>query len=379
MKKLIRKNVLKIEYYEPGLSIEALKREFVTEAEISKLASNENPLGPSPLAVKAIEKNLEEGSLYPDNKCFFLREKLAANLKISPDQLCIGNGTTELIFLIGLAFINPGETFIMSECSFIMAKIVAQVMDAHLIEVPLKNNKHDLDAVLRKIKKDTKIVYFDNPMNPIGTMINKKEVRRFMDRIPADIVVVFDEAYYEFAIKKDYPDTLKFIEEERNVIVLRTFSKLYGLAGLRVGYCIAQKDFIDPIKNVSPPFSVNRFAQIAAAAALDDRGHIKKTKEINESGKKFLYENLKKMNVSYIPSETNFVTMDVKTDANKIFEELQKRNLFVRPLTMYGKPTFLRVTVGTPEQNQRFIEAFKEIYTQRDKKRAFKLGRQSFH
>ena len=361
MKKLIRDNLLKIQPYEPGKPIEVLRRELDLEGEISKLASNENPLGPSPLAIEAIRKSLEEGHLYPDNSCYQLRTRLAEHLEVSPKNLSVGNGTTELILLMGMTFLNPGETFIMSESSFIMGKLVAQVMDSNLIEVPLKNYRHDFETILKSITNDTKIVYLDNPMNPIGTMMTQSEVSKFMEKIPEDIIVAFDEAYYEYVNDEDFPNTIKYIKEKKNVIVLRTFSKLYGLAGFRVGYCIAKEDFIEAIKKASPPFSVNRFAQIGALAALDDKDHIKKTKEINEAGKRLLHEHLDKMSVFYIPSETNFVTLDVKTDANKIAAELQKKGVIVRPLTMYGKPTFLRVTIGTLEQNKRFIETFKQI------------------
>ncbi|MBC8359375.1 MAG: histidinol-phosphate transaminase [Candidatus Aminicenantes bacterium] len=362
MKKLIRDNVLRIEQYEPGMPVEVLKRELAIEGEFSNLASNENPLGPSPLAINAIKKSLENGNLYPDNRCYYLKEKIAEHLGVPSKNLGVGNGTTELIYLIGVAFLNPGETFIMSESSFIMAKIIAQIMDNKLIEVPLKEYRHDLNNILRKITSDTKIVYFDNPMNPIGTVVAQQEFSMFMEKIPEDIIVVFDEAYYEYVNSKNFPNTLRFIEEGRNVIVLRTFSKMYGLAGFRVGYCAAKEEFIDAINRVSPPFSVNRFAQIGAVAALKDKTFIERTKEMNESGKKYLYENFEKMSVFYIPSETNFVTIDVKKGTKRIFEELQRKSVIVRPLTMYGKPTFLRVTVGTPEQNRRFIEAFKQVY-----------------
>lgn len=361
MKNLIRKNVLKVEYYEPGLPIEVIRKELGLK-EISKLASNENPLGPSPLATEAIRKSLKEGNFYPDNNCHHLRETLAEHLGIPKKHIGVGNGTTELILLMGLAFLNSKETLIMSESSFIMAKIVAQIMDCNLIEVPLKAYRHDLDSLARAVTHDTKIVYLDNPMNPIGTMVTKQDILRFMEKIPEDVIVVFDEAYYEYVNGENFPESLKFIEEGRNVIVLRTFSKVYGLAGFRVGYCIAKEDFLVAIKKVSPPFSVNRLAQIGAAVALKDKEHLKKTKEINESGKKFLYENFEKMSVFYIPSETNFVTIDTKTDAKRLSDELMKKGVIVRPLTMYGRPTFLRVTVGTQEQNIRFIDAFKQIY-----------------
>jgi histidinol-phosphate aminotransferase len=361
MKRLIRDAVLKIEQYEPGKSIEALKKEFFLDGEICKLASNENPLGPSPLAIQAIKRSLTEGHIYPDNNCQDLKERLSEHIGISPLNIEIGNGSTELIYLMGLTFLNPGDTFIMSESSFIMGKVVAQLMDSKLIEVPLKDYRHNLNAVLGKITEKTKIVYLDNPMNPIGTMITQREVSEFIEKVPPDVIVAFDEAYYDYVEKDDYPDTLKFIEEGRNVIIFRTFSKLYGLAGFRVGYCLAKSDFIEAIKRVSPPFAVNRFAQVAAAAALKDRRHQEKSKQINKSGKKFIYENFEKMSIPYIPSETNFVTIDLKNDAQEICEELKKRGVIVRSLAMYGKSSFFRVTVGTPKQNQKFIEAFQEI------------------
>ncbi len=362
MKKLIRDCVLKIEQYEPGKTIEVIRRELALEGEIHKLASNENPLGPSPLALKAIKDSLDEGHLYPDNRCHDLRERLAAHLGLPPENIAVGNGTTELIFLIGVAFLNPGETYITSQSSFIMGKIVAQIMDSQLIEIPLKENRHNLEAISNQISAETKIVYLDNPMNPIGTIITQEEAVKFMNKIPPDVVIAFDEAYFEYVSRDDYPNTLEFVKDGRNVIVLRTFSKLYGLAGFRIGYCVAKEDFIQAIQRVSPPFSVNRIAQAGAAAALNDHHHKKKTKEITASGKKFLCDHFDKMSVFYIPSETNFVTIDLKTDAQIVSKELQKYNVIVRPLTMYGKPTFLRVTIGTLEQNERFIDAFKQIF-----------------
>ena len=365
MKKLIRDNVFKIEQYEPGKPIEILQKELSLEGEISKLASNENPLGPSPLAIDAIKNSLAEGNLYPDNSCYQLRERLAANLGLSSEKLAVGNGTTELLYLMGVTFLNPEESFIMSETSFIMGKIVAQVMNSRLIEVPLKEYRHDLDAILKAITEETKIIYIDNPMNPVGTMANKKEISQFMEKVPEDLVVAFDEAYFEYVESATYPDTLRYVEERKNVIVFRTFSKLYGLAGLRVGYCVAKEEFIHALWRVSPPFAVNRLAQVAAAEALKDKQHIEKTKEMNESGKRFLYQSFEEMSVWYIPSETNFVTFDTKTDAKRISDALQRKGIIVRPLTMYGKPTFLRVTVGTAEQNKQFVDAFRKIIQNR--------------
>lgn len=364
MKKLIKENIIGIKTYEPGKPIEVLRKELNIKGEISKLASNENPLGPSPQALSAIKRSLHDSNLYPENSCFELRNKLAARVEVPPEWIGIGNGAAEIISLLGLAFLNPEEdTLIMSECSFIQAKLTAQIMNCRLLEIPLDNFRHNLDGILQSVTPSTKLVYIDNPMNPIGTTITKSEVSRFMDLIPEDVIVVFDQAYYEYVSQvEDYPLTLSYIHEGRNVILIRTFSKLYGLAGLRVGYCIAKEEFVNAIKTVKPPFSVNRVGQIGAAAALDDEEHVRKTKAVNEAGKRFLYKNFEKMGIFYIPSETNFITFDLQTEVTAIFEELQKRNVIVRTLGMYGKPTFLRVTIGTQEQNQQFINALKQVY-----------------
>ena len=362
MKKLIKDCVFTVENYEPGLPIEILQRKLCIEGDICKLASNENPLGPSPLALEAINKSLSDGHLYPDTSCHDLKEKLSDLMGIPKNCICVGNGTTELIYLLGVAFLDVGDTFIMSESSFIMGKIIAQIMNANLKQIPLRDFQHDLDSILKAVSRDTKIVYLDNPMNPIGSMKGRQDIERFMEKIPDDVIVVFDEAYHEYISRGDNPNTLQYVKEGRNVIVLRTFSKLFGLAGLRIGYGSAHKEFTRAIKQVSPPFSVNRLAQLGAIAALGDVDYIQNSKDINEAGKSFLYEKFEEMSLFYIPSETNFVTLDAKTDANKIAEELQKEGVIIRPLTMYGKPTFLRVTVGTLEQNQKFIDAFRRLY-----------------
>lgn len=362
MKKLIRDNVLKIEQYKPGKPAEVLGRELALKKEICKLASNENPLGPSPLAIEAIQKSLKEAHLYPDNSCNYLKGRLANHLRVLPENLKIGNGSSELILLLGLAFLNPEDTLIMSQSSFILAKIVTQIIGRKLEEVPLKEYHHDLDAILKSITPDTKIVYLDNPMNPIGTMKTHKEISKFMDRIPEDILVVLDEAYHDYVNDCDYPKSLHFIEEGRNVVLLRTFSKMYGLAGFRLGYSAARKELIHALNMVSPPFSVNRAGQVGAAEALGDKEHVMRTKELNAKGKTYLYRKFEELGVFYIPSETNFVTFDVKSDANRIAGLLQKKSIIVRPLSMYGQPTFLRVTIGTLEQNKRFMDAFTKIY-----------------
>jgi histidinol-phosphate aminotransferase len=326
------------------------------------MASNENPLGPSPKALEAIQNSLDESNFYPDNSCYLLRERLGRHLGIAPKNIFVGNGTTELIYLMGIAFLNPHDKMIMSESGFIMAKITAQIVNSRLIEVPLREFRHDLDKILEAVDEETKIVYLDLPMNPIGTSVDREQFTSFIDRMPEDVLVVCDEAYYEYADKENYPQTLRLVEEGRNVLVLRTFSKLYGMAGFRVGYCVGKEEILEALWKVSPPFSVNKFAQIGAVAALDDTEHVRKTLEMNEAGKNFLYQSLREMDMDYIPSETNFVTIDAKVDTRKISEDMQKEGVIIRPLVMYGQPNFFRVTIGTREQNEKFIEVFRSVY-----------------
>lgn len=360
MKKLVRETIFKVKPYQHGKRVDTLRRELKIEEEIIKLSSNENPLGPSPSAINAIKKSIKYGNLYPDPTCHDLKEKLALHLGVSPENLKISNGITDLFLPIALTFLNPGEHVIMSKPSFVMMKQAAILLGNEIIEVPLKSYRHDTASILKKINRDTKIVYLDNPNNPIGTALTSKEVSAFIKEIPYDVIILFDEAYYEYVNKKDYPDSLAYVREGRNVIVLRTFSKIYGLAGFRIGYAIARADLIDVLSMACAPFSVNSLGLIGAMAALDDKEHLLHSSEINESGKKYLCGCLKEMDIFYIPSETNFVTIDIKTDAQQTFELLQHQGVIVRPLANFDEPTLLRVTVGTQDQNEKFIKALKK-------------------
>jgi histidinol-phosphate aminotransferase len=325
------------------------------------MASNENPLGPSPLAVSAIQQALEEGNFYPDNSCYELREKLGRFFELPINNFRIGNGSSELIYMAGMAFLNKEDSVVMSEDAFLMGRLICQIIDCQAVIVPLDNYHHDLDGILEAIDDRTKIVYLDIPMNPIGSSVRGDEFARFMGKVPEDVLVICDEAYYEYAEKEYYPHTIQYVRDGRNVMVLRTFSKLYGLAGFRVGYCIARDEIVEALRRVSLPFSVNKFAQIGALAALDDQGHVRDTLAVTAEGKKYLYAKFDEMSVSYIPSETNFITIDVGSEARGMCAEFQKKGVIVRPLAGYGKPTFMRVTIGTMTQNTKFIEAFKEI------------------
>jgi histidinol-phosphate aminotransferase len=249
----------------------------------------------------------------------------------------------------------------MSEDTFLMARLMCQIMDCQAVIVPLANYHHDLDKILDAINDQTKIVYLDIPMNPIGTSVKGDQFARFMGKIPEDVLVICDEAYYEYADKKNFPHTIQYVRDGRNVMVLRTFSKLYGLAGFRIGYCLSSAEIVEALRKVSLPFAVNKCAQIGALAAMDDSDHVRKTLEITAEGKKFLYTKFDEMSVSYIPAETNFVTIDMGRDARELCAEFQKKGIIVRSLVGFGKPTFVRVTIGTPEQNAKFIDTFKEI------------------
>jgi histidinol-phosphate aminotransferase len=275
------------------------------------------------------------------------------------DNIRMGNGSSELIYLAGVAILNRDDNIVMSECSFVVSKLVTQIIGCHAKEVPLDDYHHDLDGLLAAIDENTKIVYLDLPMNPIGTSLRREKFDRFMDGLPEDVLLICDEAYHEYADRESFPETLPLVRHGRNVLVLRTFSKLYGLAGFRVGYCVAREDMIEALGRVSLPFAVNKFAQIGAMAALDDKDHVEKTLKTTAIGKKYLYEQFNEMSLFYIPSETNFVTIDVKRDGREICAGLQKKEVIVRPLIMYGKPTFLRVTIGTMAQNRKFVETLR--------------------
>jgi len=361
MKKLIRDNILKIEQYEPGKPIELIRREIGIQGEVCKMASNENPLGPSPLAVTAIQEALAEGNFYPDNSCYELREKLGRMFDVPIGNIRMGNGSSELIYMAGIAFLNRDENVVMSEDTFIMAPLMCQIIDCQAVIVSLDNYRHDLERIVDAINDKTKIIYLDIPMNPIGTCVTHAEFARFMGRVPEDVLVICDEAYYEYAEGDTYPQTIPYVKDGRNILVLRTFSKLYGLAGFRVGYGIAKADIVEALRRVSLPFAVNKFAQIGALAALDDHDHVRKTLAITAEGKKYLCQKLNEMGVFHIPAETNFVTIDVGRDAREFCAEFQKRGVIIRPLAGYGMPTFIRVTIGTMEQNAKFIAVFKEI------------------
>ena len=356
----INPKILNITPYQPGRPIEEVKRQLRLK-EVIKLASNENPLGPSPKAVRAIKDALGKINRYPEGSCFYLRRDLSKKLKIGPDNLIFGNGSDELIDIIIKTFCQEDEEILTSEVSFLEYKIIAQQNGRLVRTVPLKDFKCDLSALRKNIGPKTRVIFIANPNNPTGSYVHKKEVEDFLLSLPKNILVVFDEAYFEFADQKDFPDILDYLKKGINVMILRTFSKIYGLAGLRIGYGIAKKEFIQYLERCRQPFNVNLLAQEAAQAALSDTAFVKKSKKIAREGKEYLYQSLEKMGIEYIPSATNFILLNLRQDGLEVFKKLLQQGVIIRDMRQYGLKDFIRVTIGTEKENNKFIAALKEV------------------
>ena len=339
--------------YEPGKPIEDVARELgLKPSEIIKLASNENPLGPSPKALAAMREMLERAHFYPDGGGYYLREAIAQKLGFSRSQVILGCGSNEIIEFIGKAFLNPGDEIVTARHAFVVYKLMATLFGATTVEVPDPNFAHDLDAMAAAITPKTREVFIANPNNPTGTLLSQAEIDRFMARVPDHVVVVFDEAYYEFL--ENPPDTLKFIREGRNVVVLRTFSKIQGLANLRIGYGLAKPELIDVLQKTRQPFNVNGIAQAGALAGLLDDEHQRKTRDITIEGRAYLQREFAALGLEFVPSFANFILVKVG-DGKAVFQALMKRGVIVRDMTSYGLPEWIRVSIGTMEQNERFL------------------------
>jgi histidinol-phosphate aminotransferase len=348
-----------IAVYEPGKPIEETARELGVEPDaIVKLASNENPLGPSPKAIQVMRVALENAHLYPDGSGFYLRKGVAAKLGLAPENIILGNGSNEVIEFLGHAFLNPGDDVIMSQYAFIVYKLLATSFGARAIEVPAPDFQQDLEAMLHAITAKTRMIFIPNPNNPTGTLISQGEIDSFVSRVPENIVVVFDEAYFEFL--DNPPDMLRYIREGRKVVVLRTFSKIHGLAGLRIGYAVAPVDLVEVLHKTRQPFNVNSIAQAGALAALTDEPHQRETKRIVEEGRAYLQEKLAEMKIQFVPGVANFVMVNVG-DGLVVFEQLLRRKIIVRPLKGYGLPEWVRISVGTMEENERCTAALREM------------------
>ncbi len=359
MKISVSKEISSLVPYPPGKPIEELERELGIKGSI-KLASNENPFGPSKKAVEAVAAALSNLHRYPDGSCFYLRERLSSHLGVAPETLIIGNGSNEIIELAIKAYLRPGDEAVMADPSFAVYPIAVSASAGRAVRVPLKGFRHDLDAMAAAVGPKTRLVFIANPNNPTGTIVSDDELSRFLMAMPDDVIVCVDEAYYEFAQDPAFPKTLEHVKRRaKAVLLLRTFSKVYGLAGLRVGYGVAHASLVDYMNRVRQPFNVNSLAQAAALAALDDRGHLERTVRNNIQGLDYLLGELKAMGLECVPTEANFFL--VKTgEGKKVYDALLKKGVIVRPMDSYGLGEYIRVTVGLPEENRRFVSSLKD-------------------
>jgi histidinol-phosphate aminotransferase len=356
--------VSQIKPYVPGKPLREVERELGLR-ECIKLASNENPVGPSPKAVKAIKAFIgKSGELcrYPDGSGFYLKNALSEKLfndgtKVRSEEIILGNGSNELLDIAVRTFVGPGDEAVMASPSFVVYSMSVQSVGGVARETRLRNYTHDLSAMADAITQKTKMVFIANPNNPTGTINKKDEFDAFMKRVPDGVLVVMDEAYYEYVRDPEYADTLRFFGQGRDILILRTFSKVYGLASLRIGYGIAKKEILEEMNKIREPFNTNVLAQEAAMAALGDEAHLKRSIEINEEGKQFLYGQFDALKIEYIPTEANFIYMVLDRESKEVFDALLKMGIIVRPVG----PKEIRVTVGLPEENWRFIDALKSV------------------
>jgi len=355
-----RPEIFTLKPYVPGKPIEDVKRELGLD-DIIKLASNENPLGSSPKAIEAVEKSLRQMHLYPDANCFNLKKRLSAVTGIEEAGILIGNGSDEILMLLAQTFLNRGDEIIYAKPSFSEYEFTAKIMGAQCIEVPLVDFTHDLDSILKAINDKTKIVYICNPNNPTGTIVKDAEIERFMDKVPDNVLVAFDEAYCEYVESDDFTSGLKYVQAGRNAIVLRTFSKIYGLAALRVGYALTRPEIAQAVEMITEPFNVNMLAQIAALAAIDDNEHVSKSQNINSIGKKYLYNEFDQLGLYYVPTEANFIFVNTGKNSQEVFKSLLQKGVIVRTGDIFGYPDFIRVTVGTESENERFIKNLRQV------------------
>lgn len=356
---LARKNIEKVTPYQAGKPIEETRREFKLK-DVVKLASNENPFGASPKAVEAARKALKSVHRYPDPGGYCLKRKLARAYNLEADQIIIGNGSDELIDIVIKTFVEDDEQVITAETTFLEYGIIAGVLGRQVVTVPLRYFTYDLEAIRKNITGKTKIVFIANPNNPTGTYVNERSLREFLMKIPAHVIVVIDEAYDTFIDVTDFPSTLRYVRTN-NVIVLKTFSKAYGLAGLRLGYGIAAPELIGLMERARQPFNVNALAQAAGIAALDDRRYLKRTRAGILEGKRFLYGFFKSRGLAYVPSVANFVLVDVGCDGVEVFRKMLKLGVIVRDMQQYGLRNFIRVTIGTKKENEKFAKALKKV------------------
>ncbi|MBV8773958.1 MAG: histidinol-phosphate transaminase [Deltaproteobacteria bacterium] len=346
--------------YEPGKPIEELEREEGA-GEVIKLASNENPLGPSPMAIDAVRAALADVNRYPDGGCWALTRKIAARHRLGIEQIFVASGSVEVLNLLAFLFLRPGLNSVFSEHGFAIYALATAAAGGDWRAVPMRPGyKFDLDAIAAAIDGNTRLVFLDNPNNPTGTVFHKAEWERFLATVPEHVVIVADEAYFEFVHDPDYPDSLDYHDPGRMIVTLRTFSKIFGLAGLRVGYAIARSDIVALLHKVRQPFNVTSLAQVAALAGLDDEAHVRQTLEINATGVAYLEREFKRLGIDFVPTNANFFLVEVG-DGTKVFHDLLGRGVIVRPMGGYGLPRHVRISVGREHENRRLISALEAV------------------
>ena len=354
-------SLAKLPVYQPGRPIEEVARELNLPADsIIKLASNENPLGPSRLALVAMKKALAHANLYPDGNAFYLKQKLATKLGVAPANLALGNGSNEIIEFLGHALLSPGAEVLVSQYCFAVYPIVTALFGATLVTVPAKDYGHDLDAMLAAITPKTRIVFVANPNNPTGTIVSPEALLNFINAVPPNVVIALDEAYIEFLERKLDLTSEIAAGQRPNVLLMRTFSKIYGLAGLRIGYGIGHPELIAALEKVRQPFNINAISQAGALAALDDAKHVEKTQRINKRGIKSFTRAFKRLKLEVVPSAANFILVRVG-DGARVFGEMQKLGVITRPMGGYQLGEWIRISIGTPKENERCLEALKTV------------------
>ena len=346
--------------YPPGKPVEELERQYGIRDSI-KLASNENPLGTSPLALKAIKSHLENLRRYPDGSGYYLKRRLSQRLGVEESSIVLGNGSNEIIDLIIRTFVQPKEEVLMSEPTFLVYPLMTQAVGARAVKVPQKYFAHDLKAMEEAVTTETRVVFLDNPNNPSGTVISRKDFEAFRSRIPQDIIIVLDEAYMEFADTDQTVSGVEYLNGPWPVVSLRTFSKAYGLAGLRVGYGVMPPEVADYLNRTRQPFNVNSLAQVAALAALDDEEFLQETQKVVRQGLAFLHAELDKLQLRTHATQANFFLIELGYDGRKVYEAMLRRGVIVRAMNSYGLDNYIRISVGRPEENQRFVESLKEV------------------
>ena len=346
--------------YQPGKPVEELQRELGL-TDVIKLASNENPLGPSPEVIHSLAAVIPELARYPDGSAYHLKRKLSEHLGVAPQMLTIGNGSNELLELLARVFLAPGLESIVSQHSFVVYPLVTMALGATLKVVPAKNYGQDLEATAAMITDKTRMIFIANPNNPTGTWVNEVDLVRFLDQVPENVLVILDEAYCEYVEAPGYPNGVALLARYPNLVVTRTFSKAYGIAALRVGYSVCQPAIADLLNRVRQPFNINAMSLAAAVAALDDQAHVQAAVRANTAGMAMLTEACDELGLEYIPSVGNFLAIDLGRDAMPIYEALLREGVIVRPVGVYEMPNHLRVTIGLPAENARFIQALKTV------------------